>query len=408
MRDGIAIARAETASLQLLRHVALTVVGVHNCLNAVNGYLLHMNLHTLIRHLGSWRATSQRALRARRRFACGTFVAWRPWPLQCNIAGCASKDGIRVPGPAATVSSDKAFALPPPGGPSIVNVVQHDFNNAAQQDIYLFTSAVTPGQNVMRVTFFGPVGLDYDDRKGLGYSSIRNSDVDRDMRRDLPGVAMAKSDFYVQNNYGPFGYATGRSRSGDTCLYAWQQIRSGDNARTTFTNRGTVQIRLRICDARASEQELLRVMYGYSIAGTFPAQGWNPYDSPPTVDPNTRPYGKSDLSRSPGKPRQPSTGRISGANSGAGGGVAKAGRADTRGTCGTPASRSSNRTTCSPADNACGQQQFQIRRCAGSGLHRHYGRGRGMQIIERESVRFRNSLAPDVSAGIRQRHAGQR
>jgi hypothetical protein len=137
----------------------------------------------------------------------------------------------------------------------------------------------------MRVTFFGPVGLDYDDRKGLGYSSIRNSNVDRDMRRDLPGVAMAKSDFYVQNNYGPFGYATGRSRSGDTCLYAWQQIRSGDNARTTFTNRGTVQIRLRICDARASEQELLRVMYGYAIAGTFPAQGWNPYDSPPTVDP---------------------------------------------------------------------------------------------------------------------------
>jgi hypothetical protein len=27
------------------------------------------------------------------------------------------------------------------------------------------------------------------------------------------------------------------------------------------------------------------VMYGYSITGTFPAPGWNPYDSPPTVDP---------------------------------------------------------------------------------------------------------------------------
>jgi hypothetical protein len=206
MQDSIAIAHVETASLRLLRHVALTVAPVHNCLNVVNGYFFHMYLRTLIRHLGSWRATSQRAPN------CKTTLRVR-WlrgavPLAVAIAtitGCASKDGIRVPGPAATVSSDKAFALPPPGGPSIVNVVQHDFNNAAQQDIYLFTSAVTPGQNVMRVTFFGPVGLDYDDRKGLGYSSIRNSNVDRDMRRDLPGVAMAKSDFYVQYNEGAFG-----------------------------------------------------------------------------------------------------------------------------------------------------------------------------------------------------------
>ncbi|WP_195909493.1 cellulose biosynthesis protein BcsN [Rhizobium tubonense] len=203
-----------------------------------------------------------------------------------TVSGCASKDGIRVPGPAATVSNDKAFALPPPGGPSIVNVVQHDFNNAARQDIFLFTSAVTPGQNVLRVTFFGPVGRDYDDRKGLGYASIRNGNVDLDMRRDLPGVPMARSDYYVQNNYGPFGYATGRSRSGDTCLYGWQQIRSSDNDRTTFTNRGTVDVRLRLCDAHASEQALLRVMYGYTIAGTFPAPGWNPYDGPPTTDPS--------------------------------------------------------------------------------------------------------------------------
>jgi hypothetical protein len=245
-----------------------------------------MTLRTLIRHLGSWRATSQRDPETKKTARVRWLRGAAPVAIAiATISGCASRDGIRVPGPAATVTSDKAFALPPPGGPAIVNIVQRDFNNATQQEIFLFTSAVTPGQNLMRVTFFGPVGLDYDDQKGLGYASIRNSNVDRDMRRDLPGVAMARSDFYVQNNYGPFGYATGRSRSGDTCLYAWQQIRSGDNARTTFTNRGTVQVRLRLCDAHASEQDLLRVMYGYSITGTFPARGWNPYDSPPAVDP---------------------------------------------------------------------------------------------------------------------------
>ncbi|WFR95530.1 cellulose biosynthesis protein BcsN [Rhizobium tumorigenes] len=201
------------------------------------------------------------------------------------MSGCASRDGIRVPGPAETVTSDKAFALPPPGGPSIVNVVQHSYNNAVQQDIYLFTSAATSGQNDLQVTFFGPVGLDYDNRKGLGYASIRDSTVDRDMRRALPGVAMVRSGIYVQNNYGPFGYATGKSAQGDTCLYAWQQVRSSDNARGAFQNRGTVQVRLRLCDTHAPAEQLLRVMYGYTITGTFPAPGWNPYDSAPPVDP---------------------------------------------------------------------------------------------------------------------------
>jgi hypothetical protein len=201
------------------------------------------------------------------------------------ISGCASRDGIRVPDSAATVSSDKAFALPPPGGPAIVNVIERNFSNAVRQDIFLFTSAAAPGQNVLRISFFGPVGLDYDDREGLPYTSLRDSDIDREMRREVPGVALARSPYYVQNNYGPFGYATGRSRSGDTCLYAWQQIRSSGNGQSAFQNRGTIQVRLRLCDTRATEQQLLNVMYGYTIVGTFPAEGWNPYDTPPKVDP---------------------------------------------------------------------------------------------------------------------------
>lgn len=203
-----------------------------------------------------------------------------------SMSGCASHDGIRVPGPAETVTSDKAFALPPPGGPSIVNIVQHSFSNAVQQDIYLFTSAATSGQNDLQVTFFGPVGIDYDNRKDLGYASIRDSAVDRDMRRALPGVAMVRSGIFVQNNYGPFGYATGKSPHGDTCLYAWQQIRSSDNARSAFLNRGTVQVRLRLCDSHAAPEQLLRIMYGYTITGAFGAPGWNPYDAPPPIDPS--------------------------------------------------------------------------------------------------------------------------
>ena len=218
------------------------------------------------------------------------------------VAGCASRDGARVPGPTMTVTNAEAMVLPPPGGPAIVTVLQHNFSNAVSQDIFLFTSAAVPGQNVLSATFFGPVGLDYDDRASLPYASVRNSDIDREMRRQLPGIAMARNGDFVQNSYGPFNYALGRSRAGDNCLYAWQQIRSDQNARAAFANRGTIQIRLRLCDARATAPQLLSVMYGLTVVGTFPAQGWNPFGGAPTVDPR---LGRPGNPIFPGVPANP-------------------------------------------------------------------------------------------------------
>lgn len=256
-----------------------------NCLCMISGYFLRMILNPLIRQKWPSHATGNKAngsteLPSTRLKNCGLLLAM----AAAVLSGCVAKDGIRTPAAAATVTVENAFVLPPPGGPSILNIVQHEFNNAVQQDIYLFTSAANSGQNFFEATFFGPVGVDYDSKKGLGYASVRDSTIDRDMRRSLPGVAMQRSDIYVQNNYGPFGYATGKSPHGDTCLYAWQQVRSSDNARSAMLNRGTVQVRLRLCDSRATPEQLLRIMYGYTITGTFSADGWNPYDSAPTVD----------------------------------------------------------------------------------------------------------------------------
>ncbi|KQY27222.1 hypothetical protein ASD31_00030 [Rhizobium sp. Root482] len=188
-------------------------------------------------------------------------------------------------GNANIVPDETALALPPPGGPGIVNIVERRFSNAVQQDIYLFTSAATPGQNVMRVQLFGPVGLEYDGRTSLAYSSIRASEIGRETRRELPGMRLVQSPLYLQNNYGPFSYAYGRGRGDDACFYAWQQIRSREEARTTFQNRGTIQVRLRLCEAGASEEKLLRNMYGYTIRAGFDTAGWNPYGAAPGVDP---------------------------------------------------------------------------------------------------------------------------
>lgn len=224
--------------------------------------------------------------------AAGKFSSFRPsvkilagLVIVLGVSGCGARDGVRLSGNANIVPDETALALPPPGGPGIVNIVERHFSNAVQQDIYLFTSAATPGQNVMHVQLFGPVGLQYDGRKSLAYSSIKASEIAREMRRELPGVRLVQSPLYLQNNYGPFSYAYGRGRGNDACLYAWQQIRSPEEARTTFQNRGTIQVRLRLCEAGASEEKLLRNMYGYTIRAAFDATGWNPYGVAPGVDP---------------------------------------------------------------------------------------------------------------------------
>lgn len=201
------------------------------------------------------------------------------------LAGCGARDGVRLSDTAVTVPDETAFALPPPGGLAVVNIVERRFSNSTQQDVFLFTSASTPGQNVLRVQLFGPVGLQMDGQKTLGYSSIRASDITTEMRRELPGVALVQSPLYLQNNYGPFSYAYGRGHGNDACLYAWQQIRSPEEARTVFQNRGTIQVRLRLCEDGASEEKLLSTMYGYTIRAAFNVPGWNPYGEPPSVDP---------------------------------------------------------------------------------------------------------------------------
>lgn len=201
------------------------------------------------------------------------------------LAGCGARDGVRLADSAVTVPDETAFALPPPGGASVVSIVERRFSNSTQQDIFLFTSASTPGQNFLRVQLFGPVGLQMDGQSSLGYSSIRSSEIAKEMRRAIPGVALVQSSLFLQNNYGPFGYAYGRGRGNDACIYAWQQVRSLEAERTVFQNRGTIQVRLRLCEEGASEEKLLSVMYGYTIRGAFNAKGWNPYGEPPKADP---------------------------------------------------------------------------------------------------------------------------
>jgi hypothetical protein len=198
------------------------------------------------------------------------------------LSACAAPTDLQRSSLSERSGATQAIAVPPPGGPTIVDVVERRYANAIQQDVILSASSAVSGQNLLRVQLFGSVGTEG------GQSTLSNlppteGTVRREMRTAIPGVAMQISPLYAQNSYGPFGYAVGRSGR-DLCLYAWQRIRGPERA-APFGTRGTIQTRLRLCQAGASEHQLLAVMYGYTITTSFGFDGWNPFGAAASPDP---------------------------------------------------------------------------------------------------------------------------
>lgn len=180
------------------------------------------------------------------------------------------------------------MVMPAPGAFAIIGVVQKRFSNATQQEIFLTTNASMPGENVVQVRFFGTRSPTRYGDNTLSYRAISESGIESELRGTLPGVAMTRSPFITQNSYGVFGYAIGRPSVNELCLYAWQQLRAPDGR--SAEGAGAIQIRVRLCQEGATEKSLLDFMYGYTIAATVDAPGWNPYGTPPPV--NGR-FGKS-------------------------------------------------------------------------------------------------------------------
>ncbi|MGE7370584.1 cellulose biosynthesis protein BcsN [Neorhizobium sp. NPDC001467] len=206
--------------------------------------------------------------------------------LTVTLTGCSSTAGVTRFQATRAVSSTEALIFPPPGGPAVAAVVERRYRNGIEQDIALRTQSSVPGQNSIKVRFIGPAIEGTNTDKTLSSARLTEATIAREMRSEIPGIAMARNGSYLQNNYGAFSYATGQSRNGDTCVYGWQQIRSSADARNTFHHLGVIQMRLRLCDAERSQEALLATMYGYTINGSFTGWQWNPYGRPDSADPN--------------------------------------------------------------------------------------------------------------------------
>jgi hypothetical protein len=185
-----------------------------------------------------------------------------------------------------SVDPGRAMIVLPPGSPPVIGVTQRSYENAIAQTISLATRGRTPGENTIQVAFF--TAADLPDNTGVEGNLLKLPGIDdfavtQDMEERLPGVAMAPSAIFVQNKYGPFGYAFGRGASGEACLYAWQRIADGDSI--FRPKSGAISVRIRICDPKASEASLLRLAYDYSLNASLRRSGWNPIGDAPAPAP---------------------------------------------------------------------------------------------------------------------------
>ncbi|WP_182085921.1 cellulose biosynthesis protein BcsN [Aureimonas sp. ME7] len=200
------------------------------------------------------------------------------------LSGCAGRGEIDRFSAVRDVSPREAFVLPPAGGPSVVGVLEQRYSNGVEQEIVLSGGGGVTVQNAMRVQFIGPVDTSTSGRTPLSERSLAVTNISAELRQEFPGVAMRRSALYVQNRYGPFGYASGRLGN-TTCVYAWQRMSGTDHATLLLRPRGIINMRLRLCAAGASENELLATMYGLGINAFLNHFSWVPYGAPPSPSP---------------------------------------------------------------------------------------------------------------------------
>ncbi len=194
------------------------------------------------------------------------------------LASCATQDPSSLAYGKRDVGIDEAFVLP--ANYSVVGITSERASNAMTQTIVLSTKAYNSGENYFRVTLMGPVNSEGAGEQTLSYTALTEGRISRELRSQMPGIAMSRSPFYVQNNYGAFSYATGTTTGGDQCIYAWQQIRAPAHTQNFFQNRGRIDLRLRLCETGASQEKLLATMYEFTINSTIAASSWNPYGEP--------------------------------------------------------------------------------------------------------------------------------
>ncbi|WP_448955533.1 cellulose biosynthesis protein BcsN [Labrys neptuniae] len=199
---------------------------------------------------------------------------------------------------------EAAFASLGPGTPAVVSIVQTSYANATRQAIALATDSAAPGQNELRVDIYGISNAGAGLENTLADRPLNEEQLASEAQAALPGVPMHRSLTFVQNQYGPFGYALGRAVRGELCLYAWQRIATPDLDVTLFNRRATVSVRLRLCRPGATETSLVAAMMGLNVNAALSSGSWSQEPKPlsPDIGAAGAPIGPSPMAAAPSQP----------------------------------------------------------------------------------------------------------
>lgn len=169
------------------------------------------------------------------------------------------------------------------GTPAVVSVLQTTYTNATRQTIALATDGSAPGQNQLRVDIFGVSNENAGAESTLADRSLSENQLTSEAETALQGVPLHRSLTYVQNQYGPFGYALGRTAR-ELCIYAWQRIATPDLDVSLFNRRATISIRLRLCEPNATETNLVAAMMGLHVNASLSSGNWSQAPKPLSPD----------------------------------------------------------------------------------------------------------------------------
>ena len=152
------------------------------------------------------------------------------------LGGCVSLDAStpRVLSQKTALPPEASFAAMPASGPAIIGVIEGKYANAVVRESVLATNARVTGENMITVSLYGAIADVTAADNQRPDDSIEPDVIAKEVSQSLAGVPMQRSTLFVQNRYGPFGFATGTAATGDRCLYAWQRIHRGRGRSTAM------------------------------------------------------------------------------------------------------------------------------------------------------------------------------
>ncbi len=165
--------------------------------------------------------------------------------------------------PEAATSENNMMASLPPAAGAPVAVIQSQAHGVLTQRIVLRGDPNMVGENAIVVKVnvdHGPT--DIDGPVGLPTRAKIAAELDE----NFAGVDMAFSSAFARNSFGPFGYAVGHPRNGETCLYAWQfavhrpgLIGSAPTGAPSLPTQPT-SVRVRLCRSSLGEGEMVQML----------------------------------------------------------------------------------------------------------------------------------------------------